>query len=45
MIRIATPTISAQMVKLQLAGNTAKDKLINKPMCRSAIEISVSGII
>jgi hypothetical protein len=45
MIRIATSAISAQMVKLPLGTNTAKDKFINKPMRRSLIEISVSGII
>jgi hypothetical protein len=42
---VATPSISTQMVNLQLVSNTAEHKLINKPMRGSLIEISVSGII
>jgi hypothetical protein len=42
---VATPSISAQMVDLQLVTNTAEHKLINKPMRGSLIEIPVSGII
>jgi hypothetical protein len=42
---VATSSISAQMVDLQFVSNTAEHKFINKPMRRSLIEISVSGII
>jgi hypothetical protein len=45
MFWVTTSSISAQMVDLQLVTNSAEHKFIDKPMCRTLIEIPVSGII